>query len=271
MLCYFNNQFIPLTTAALSVTDLGLQRGYGIFDFIRVANQVPLYIDDHLDRFYHSAEYMRLPVKQSKNELKAIIYELIQKNALSDSGIRILLTGGASPDGYEIIQPNLTIIEQPLSPPPDVVPSGYKLVTYAHQRQLPQVKTTNYLVAVWLQPWVKEQGADDVLYQQNGIVSECPRSNFFIVTKDGLIVTPAKNILNGIIRKQILKLGPLHGMRIEERDVSIEDIRLAKEAFISSSTKRVIPVRQVDDMHFVVSPASLTSKIFELLRDNEPH
>lgn len=270
LLCFMNDRFVPEDQAALPVNDLGVQRGYGIFDFLRVSNGIPLFIDDHLDRFYHSAREMRLPVRQTKEELKGIFSALLQKNNLPDAGVRILLTGGNSPDGYQVAAPNLVIIQQPLLPPSSSLSQACKLVTYQHQRQMPHIKTTDYLMAVWLQPWIKQMGADDVLYQQNGMVSECPRSNFFIVTQESIIQTPARNILKGVTRKQVLKVAAGQGILVEEKDISLEDIRVASEVFIASSTKRIIPVGQVDDIVFeAASSNSLTTRLFELLLQNE--
>ena len=269
--CFLQGHFIPLKDAGIPITDLGFQRGYGIFDFLRVTENKPLFINDHLDRFYHSAKEMRLPMSYTQVELKEIIQKLIIKNDLRDSGIRILLSGGTSPDGYQIIQPNLTIIQQPISKPADeIFAKGYKLVSYAHQRQMPHVKTTDYLMAVWLQPWIKENGADDILYHQNGIVSECPRSNFFMVTQSGTVVTPGRNILAGITRKQLLLIAAEHGIKIETRDISLEEIWDAKEAFITSSTKRLIPVHTIDDLHIGgYKDDSVTGELYRIFLEHE--
>src|SRR6478735_11553483 len=97
--CFLNDQWLPLEKAGMPVTDLAVQRGYGIFDYIRVNGDTPLYIDDHLDRFYHSASKMRLEVGYEAGALKKIIKELLKRNALPHSGLRLLLTGGESPDG----------------------------------------------------------------------------------------------------------------------------------------------------------------------------
>ena len=83
---------------------------------------------------------------------------------------------------------------------------GIELVTWPHQRQLPAVKSIDYVMAIWLQPWMKKNGADDVLYHNNGTVTECPRANFFLVMEDGRLVTPAENILEGVTRKKLLDL-----------------------------------------------------------------
>jgi len=271
LICFSNNRFITLNEAGLPVTDLGVQRGYGIFDFLRIANNIPLFLDEHLERFFSSAKEMRLPVSETKEKLKHIIEQVIIKNDLPDSGIRILLSGGTSPDGYQIVHPNLVIVQQPITPPSDkIFQKGYKLVSYHHQRQLPHVKTTDYVMAIWLKPWVIERKADDVLYHQNGIVSECPRSNFFIVTKEKKIITPDRNILKGITRNVVLNLAVANGMEVEERDLSMEEIAHAKEAFITSSTKRIIPVAKIDDIIFEpCKQEDVTSQLFDLLLHKE--
>lgn len=271
LICYNNNRFASLEDVSIPVNDLGYQRGYGIFDFLRVAGETALYVDDHLNRFFYSAAAMHLPVKQTKEELLHIIQQMISVNRLPYSGIRIMLSGGSSPDGYQITEPNLVIVQVPLTPPPDqLLLPGYKVVTYAHQRQMPHVKTTDYLMAIWLQPWVKEQGADDVLYHHNGIVSEFPRSNFFLVADEQTLVTPANHILHGVTRKQILQVAKAKGMNVLEKDISIEEIRSAREAFISSSTKRVIPIRQLDEIVFPpYTSTSVTAQLFGWLQQHE--
>ncbi|MBI1782547.1 MAG: amino acid aminotransferase, partial [Sphingobacteriales bacterium] len=69
MKAYFNDHFINNPELKLHVADLSMQRGYAIFDFLRTIKNVPLFLNDHLDRFYHSATAMHLSVKQSREEL----------------------------------------------------------------------------------------------------------------------------------------------------------------------------------------------------------
>jgi D-alanine transaminase/branched-chain amino acid aminotransferase len=114
-------------------------------------------------------------------------------------------------------------------------------MTYPHRRQLPDVKTIDYLMAIWLQPLLREKGVDDVLYQGDGVIAECPRSNFFLVTQRGVLVTPGRGVLKGITRMKIIEL-----MAAEERDVLVDELSTAKEAFITSTTKQVTPVTGID-------------------------
>lgn len=240
-----NNDFLPAEKASLLITDLAIQRGYGIFDFFKTINGRPIFWGDHLDRFYHSANEMRLTVKQSRDELKVMLLELMNWNNLPDSGIRITLTGGYSPDGYELADPNMIIAQQPLKITTTINQQGIKLITYEHQRQMPHVKTIDYLMAIWLQPLIKESGADDVLYHDNGLLRECPRSSFFLVTHNNEVITSDAQVLKGVIRKQLLSLNG-QGFIVKEKLITLEDLKACKEAFITSTTKNVLPVTEID-------------------------
>ncbi len=247
MLAFVNHQFLEEGKATLQVGDLAIQRGYGVFDFFRTCNNIPLFPDDHLDRFFNSAAFMRLQPDQTRKELTAIIYGLIKKNNLGESGIKVILTGGYSPEGCEPLTPNLIIIQQRLQvPPPERFTEGVKVITYKYQRELPEVKSINYLMGVWLQQKVNEQHAADVLYYSNGIVSELPRANVFMVTPDKKIVTPSLNILKGITRMKLLELASKE-YEVEVRAIGIEEIKHASEIFMTSTTKRLLPITRLDD------------------------
>ncbi len=258
-----NGRFVREQDAKISINDLSIQRGYGIFDYFRTRNNEPVFLQDHLDRFYNSAAFMNLPVEQSREELTQLVSALIAKNGLPHSGIRITLTGGYSGNGYTPAKPNLLITQSAYEFSTGAFGKGIRLVTYDHQRQLPQVKTIDYLQSIYLQPFITEHGADDVLYHQQGALRECPRSNFFIVTKNNEIITPAGKVLKGITRKKILGL---QGLDAKEGTVMLEDLRDIREAFISSTTKVVLPVLAIDGK--IVGdgkPGKITAEIYRRL------
>ncbi len=261
---FLNDQFVPEEKAFLHFRDLSIQRGYGVFDFFKVLNSTPVFLEDHLNRFYFSAEQIRLNIEYAKDELKKIIFELLQKNNADDTGMRITLTGGYSADGYQLSKPNLIVSQHSFSTPAkEQFEKGIKLVSYEHQRQLPHVKSIDYLMAIWLQPFIKQNKADDVLYHQNGIVSECPRSNFFLITNDNKIVTPSKNILKGVMRTKLIETAKIN-FEIEERKITIKEIKTAREAFITSTTKIILPVSQVDE-HIFSKHNPVTTQLYHSL------
>jgi D-alanine transaminase/branched-chain amino acid aminotransferase len=243
---YVNDSLVPTDEASLFISDLAIQRGYGIFDFFKTIGGSPVYLDEHLDRFFYSAAQLRLELRKSRDELKAMIETLLDRNGVADSGVRLTLTGGYSPDGYQPAEPNLVIYQSLLTAPVKPgISRTVRLMSYPHQRQLPEVKTIDYLMAIWLQPLLREKGVDDVLYHRDGVVLECPRCNFFLVTDRDVLVTPGKDILRGITRMKVLEVAK-GALTTEEREIRLEEIRTAKEAFITSTTKQVLPVTEID-------------------------
>ncbi|WP_439488705.1 aminotransferase class IV [Algoriphagus sp.] len=241
--CFADGQIIPTEKASIHPMDLGFIRGYGIFDFFRTVNFQPLFLDSYLDRFFASAEKTFLPLDYTRAELKAVIQDLIEKNHLKDGGIRMVLSGGISQNHFSPAKGKLFIFAESLIfPAQEKYEKGIKLLSLEYVRPIADIKTTNYALSVWDSMRWKDAGAEDVLYHMNGIISESSRSNFFIV-KDGTISTPDTHVLMGITRKHVIELAG----EVQIRPISLQEALNADEAFITSTTKVLLPVTQIDE------------------------
>nr|MBI1231964.1 branched-chain amino acid aminotransferase [Cytophagales bacterium] len=241
--CFSNNVIIESARASCHPLDIGLIRGYAIFDFFRTVGPNPLFLDDYLTRFTNSAKKAHLPLSYSKEDLAHIIQELIERNHLFDGGIRMILSGGISDNFFTPSIGDLFIFCESLKlPGTEKYEKGVKLLPVEYVRPIPKIKTTNYTLPCFLSVDWASEGAEDVLYHHLGLVSESSRSNVFMV-KDGLISTPATHILEGITRKKVMELAP----DIQERDVFFDEILEADEVFITSTTKRILPITQIGD------------------------
>jgi branched-chain amino acid aminotransferase len=125
--------------------------------------------------------------------------------------------------------------------------NGVKLIKVEHVRDLPEIKSLNYIVPITTLPRWKAENAYDVLYHKNGEISESSRSNFFIVKGEN-IFTPNKDILRGITRNKVIECAKSLGFQVEESVVNLAMLESADEAFITSSTKGLLAVTQVDDL-----------------------
>ena len=265
---WVNGKYLDDSQACLHVSDLSIQRGYGVFDFFRLRNKEPFLLSHYLDRFVSSAQELNLMLPMDKQKLSKVIHEFIEKNQLENHGIKLILTGGYSEDGYIPLEPNLIIRAHTIAPPSqEKYQEGYKVMTNEYQRGTPESKTIDYRHGISLIPTIKERGLDDVLYYYEGIISEFPRSNFFMVDQQDRIITPARNILGGITRQVLLQVAGEH-YSVEIRDILTDEILIAKEAFLTSTTKLVMPVCEIDD-HPIGNglPGPITQHLAQLIQD----
>jgi len=264
---YLNGEILPSEKAQLHVSDLGLLRGYGIFDFFRAIDGQPIFIEDHLDRFENSAKLMGLPIPESRDKLRAIIHEIIRLNPNKILGVKMILTGGYSEDGYTPSPTsNLVVIGKPFEfKPADV---GMRLVSMEYRREIPEIKTLNYIVPIRAMQNLKSVGADDLLYHKDGKISESSRSNIFIV-KNEKIITPLDGALFGVTRKHTLNFAKNH-FETEQRDVTTQEFWEADEVFTTGSTKRIIAITRTDNQVFSEGKVGIiTKKLQELFLEEE--
>jgi len=241
--CFSNDKIIESQNASIHPMDIGLIRGYGIFDFFRTSGYIPLFLTDYLDRFIRSAEKTHLNLEFSKVELAQIIHDLIQKNDLEQGGIRMMLSGGISDNHFSPTAGSLFIFCEDLDfPAASKYENGVKLLAADHVRAIADVKTTNYAFPVWHSVNWKKEGAEDVIYHHNGFISESSRSNIFVI-KNGKTATPDQNILHGITRKRVMELD----QNVEIRPISFSELLDADEVFMTATTKKILPVTMIDD------------------------
>lgn len=268
---YYNvsGELTPADEASLKVNDLAILRGFGIFDFFLVWDFVPLFLEDYLDRFYRSAQLLNLEVPAERAELKRRIHELISLNKQSYAGIRLVMTGGYTNDSYTPVAPNLLVMHHDYKPFADkAYEEGVKLMTFEYQRDLPEVKTTNYAMGIRLIPELKKVGAVEPLYHSNGTIKEAVRSNFFIIDQNNTVITANTDILMGITRKHVLQAIDGH-FNVEQRLITLDEVWNAKEAFLTGSNKGVIPVTRLDDhVYGDGTPGALTQQIADLFNEH---
>jgi len=269
--CYLNGELILASQATLKLNDLGLLRGFSLFDYMRTYNGKPFMPQYYMERLFNSAALMGLEVPINETEILYYIEELIGLSNLPDCAFRFLLTGGYSLDSMSVTEPNFVIITENLPlEVPERFEKGVKVISSEHLRELPEVKSTNYMKPILLAKEMKSKNAYDVLYHKYNEISELSRSNFFIFKGDTLI-TPSTNILRGITRRVVLELANQH-FKVEERIISLDELREADEAFTTGTTKKVMPIVQIDELQIgkgeVGSRTRLLQQLFDQFIEN---
>ncbi len=265
---YINGNIVDAKKANIHVSDLAFLRGYGAFDFFRVLYGKPVFLEEHINRFINSGSLLDLDLPFSKDKFKEQIQKLLAANKLSNASVQMFLTGGYSEDGFSPTTPNLVMLEDKLPVyDPLLYSNGINLIKIKYQREIPEAKTTNYVNAIKLLKTMKKKDALDILYYNDQFITETARSNFFIIDHDDVIYTSKDNVLKGVTRHKIIQLAKNH-YKIEEKNISLNDLKKAKEAFITSTTKGIMPVVNVaDEMVGKGVPGIITIHLMELFKD----
>ena len=245
---YIGGQWMHPHKATISINDVAVLRGYSVFESLRTYDRRPFHLDLHLERLYRSARLIEMEIPWHSEQIAKIVLEVIERNTYRHASIRLLVTGGESEDGIlPSGDPLLLVLITPLNERDmQRFAQGCRLITTKLQRNSPEAKTANYIAAVRaLKEAVRRNATDALFVNERDHVLEATRSNFFIFRGDTLI-TPHRGILVGITRNVVLELARSKFI-IEERQILLEELALADEAFITSSSKEITPVVQIDD------------------------
>lgn len=245
---YQNGTFCDESDICISPRDLGLLRGYGVFDVMPVYRGRPFQLPWHYARLTRSAEILRLRLPVDEIRFSEIITELIRQAGETEVIIRTVLSAGPSTDGFRPMpgQENLFMLVEPTHPlNPSVYRDGVSLITLEFERSLPQVKFANHAIAIQDLDRRDAAGAYETLYVSRGMVSECSQSNLFWV-KDGSLSTTWDNVLWGITQRLVIELAEARGKKTAQKSVSLSELLQADEVFITGSSKAIVPVVSID-------------------------
>lgn len=241
---YINGKFVAKDEAKVHISDLGLTRGYGLFDYLRTYSGRLFHLDDHLDRLHFSMHHLDLRIT---DDIKPIIQHLLEKRPYDEIGMKIIVTGGNSRNGLMPEgSPNLIIsVDEAKVFDFSCYSKGVGVITSTIGRTFPQVKSLNYMGSILT---LSGSRASEVLYLNSiGEVLEGATSNFFAIKGDTLITSSSEEVLFGITREIVLHLAK-DDFKIEKRNLATHELSDMDEAFITSSTREIMPVVQIDQM-----------------------
>ncbi|SNT29941.1 D-alanine transaminase/branched-chain amino acid aminotransferase [Ekhidna lutea] len=262
--CYFSGEIVEESKAFIPINNQGAHRGFGMFDFFRERDGKLTFMEDHLDRFENGQKLMRFDSIIPKDKIREAVHSLQQKNHFNNSAFKLMILGDGS-DSDDRYTPLFFILHLDLNS--HQMPVSSNVITYEYLRAYPEIKSINYLTSNMLHVRKKEARAIDVVYHKDGLISEASRSSVFIV-KDSKIMTPGKQILDGITRKHVLSFANDISPTLIT-DVSFQDFLNADEVFLTSTLKEVLPIVKIDGQKVGDGQVgSVTKKIQERFTDH---
>ncbi|HEX2567788.1 MAG TPA: D-amino acid aminotransferase [Burkholderiales bacterium] len=249
---FLNGSFVPLEDAKIPVLDRGFIFGDGVYELVPVYSRVPFRLDEHLARLERSLAETRIRNPYSRVQWRDIIYKLIDSQSFEDQGIYFQVTRGVAKRDHAFpkdAQPTVFMMSSPLvNPPRELVDNGAAAVSAQDNRWLRcDIKSISLIGNCLLRQVSAESSAAETILFRNGVLTEASASNVFAVRR-GVVLSPAKSnlILPGITYDVVAELARANAIPIEFRDVSEAEVRNADELWVTSSSKEVLAIVQLD-------------------------
>jgi D-alanine transaminase len=271
-IAYVNGRYVPHKDARVHIDDRGYQFGDGIYEVCAVRGGAMVDSVPHLDRLERSLREMAMAMPMSRAALESVMRETIRRNLVREGIVYLQLTRGVAPRDHAFPKnPKTQVVVTARNAKPHaaaMLEDGVKAVVQPDIRWgRCDIKTISLLPNCMAKQAARVAGAyEAILVDEAGVVTEGSSSNAWIVTPDGTLVTrpPSNEILNGITRLEILKIARALGLAFEERAFTIEEMRRAREAFVSSASSYAMPITQLDDAPIANGkPGTLSLKLRE--------
>ena len=216
------------------------QNDGGIYEVLRVVNGIPLFLEDHLDRFFHSAELAGKSITYSEVKIKQFIGDLIDKNKVAVGNILISS------------KTNLEAFFTPHSYPTfEMYREGVNCGILKAERDNPHAKVFQTTVRHRADQLLAEKGFYEVLLIDHlGKVTEGSRSNVFFVSVDKLVTAPSNKVLLGITRQKTLQMARDLNIPVSEREINLSELSSFSAGFITGTSPKILPILKIDAFKF---------------------
>ncbi|MDQ1079163.1 D-amino-acid transaminase [Pseudoroseomonas cervicalis] len=274
-IAYVNGRYVPQREASVNVEDRGYQFGDGIYEVVHLYNGRFIDEDRHLDRLERSLREIRLPMPLTRQALSHVLQEVARRNRVTEGLLYMQVTRGVArrdhPFPAKPVPPALVITVKRIAPYPASIDNwGGTAITLPDLRWARRdIKSVNLLPNVLARQAAREQGAiEAILFEEaTGIVTEGAATSFWIVDEKGAIRTRGLShaILPGCTRGALIAEMQQAGLTLDEREFTLDEMKNAREAFITSATSFVKPILKIDGRDVGDGkPGPVTRQLFEL-------
>ena len=250
---YLNGETMPIEEAKISVMDRGFLFGDGVYEVIPAYGGHLFRLSEHLQRLQNSLDGIRLANPLTEKQWVEILHDVITRNVGEDQSIYLHVSRGVAPKRDHVFpdetHATVFIMSNELKPVSrQNLEQGVTAITLDDIRwHACHIKATALLANTMLRQQAKEEGAVEAILIRDGFATEGAASNIFIV-KNNTLITPPKShlLLPGITRDLVLELARANKIDCEERDITEEELRDASEVWMTSSSKEIVPIVELD-------------------------
>ena len=255
-LVYVNGEMVPMKEAKISVFDRGFQYGDGVFEGLRAYDGKIFKLREHADRLFRSARAINIQMPITKDEFREAVKRVVRENKFQDAHIKPQVTRGTAwklgLDPRNTTVPNIVIPARPIGKSMFDADKGFKLAAVSVRKIPamcfdPRVKSLNYLANIMARMEAQASGADEaIMLDIHGHVAEGSADNIFLI-KNGELYTPSvQDALEGITRATVIELAARVKIKVHEAKLTMYDIYVADEIFVTGSGAGIVGVTEVD-------------------------
>lgn len=249
---WFNGRFTTTDERVLGIEDRGFQFGDAVYEAMKFIEGSPLLVVEHYRRLCASLEALEIPDVWSEAEFVALCQELIARSDFDSGLIYLQVSRGECERAHfypEGLKPTaLAHTRRFRFPGAEKKEKGIAVITVPDIRwKLASIKSTNLLPNALMKKRAQREGAEEALFVDEGLLREGASSNFFGVIAGRVITHPLdQQLLAGTVRDQVIRLAIASHIRVEERALRSDEILTLDEAFVTSTSLGVMPVRAID-------------------------
>jgi D-alanine transaminase len=251
---YLNGSYLPLEDACVPVMDRGFLFGDGVYEVIPVYGGKLFRLAQHLQRLQNSLDGVRIRNPLTVDAWRELLEELVHRNSGSNQAVYLQVTRGVAPKRDHAfpgdIRPTIFAMSNPLPEARDIAgEQGIHAITLPDIRwQHCNIKAITLLPNIILRQQAVEADTAEAILIKDGFATEGAASNIFIV-RNGVLITPPKGptLLPGITRDLIIELAADNAVPYREASISEAELHSAGEIWLTSSTREISPVVQLDD------------------------
>lgn len=246
-----NGVLTPVAEATVPLDDVAFAYGFGVYETLKVRHGVLFFADLHEERLWHSARTIGLEHPFQLGDFQRFLRELIAANTTGDANLKALLIGGPT-----AAEARLAILQlAPLFPDRKNSKHGGTAITWLGERVYPQAKTLNMLVSYLAYREARAHDAyDALLINRHGQITEGTRTNFFVTDGTSFACAPADQVLEGVTQLTVRRVIRELGISVEERPLPLAELSTWKGAFLTSTSTKILPLRQIDATPVPLSP-----------------
>jgi branched-chain amino acid aminotransferase len=223
-----------------------LKDGVSIYEIFRVIQRVPVFLEEHLKRLYHSLELEGYTIEEHPRDIGDQVRRLIAANPIATGKVKLIVTfsGAEELPGYDLLMYFVPFVP----PDPEQYKKGVDVVLCQAVRSDPNAKVLDTEARRLADEKIEQLGVyEALLMDADGYITEGSRSNLFLVSGDQLITPPDDAVLQGIARKNILRICQENEIQTHIRKVHQHELKSFDSAFLSGTTPQVLPIRRIGE------------------------